>query len=219
MSGLLFSVMALMGALGHHFCGRLIWRIRLSSRGVIVGGAATACAVGWPLIGASGNLWIMTCGIGGYARHRRRRGDDGELQRRRRRVIPARAHGAGFGVLTSASLVGMASSPFFAGSCRRRLRSASSSFVDLAAMALVVAARATNAMVDLSVRRAFVDPCCAAARCDPGGGEIGIRRPAAWSRSRPTRSYGLGRPIRFPLPQLRVIFAAKGRVRPSARCR
>jgi MFS family permease len=30
-------------------------------------------------------------------------------------VIPPRAHGAGFGVLTSASLVGMASSPFIAG--------------------------------------------------------------------------------------------------------
>ena len=30
-------------------------------------------------------------------------------------VIPSGAHGAGFGVLTSASLVGMASSPFIAG--------------------------------------------------------------------------------------------------------
>ena len=30
-------------------------------------------------------------------------------------VIPAGAHGAGFGVLTSASLVGMASSPFIGG--------------------------------------------------------------------------------------------------------
>jgi MFS family permease len=30
-------------------------------------------------------------------------------------VIPARAHGAGFGVLTSASLTGMASSPLIAG--------------------------------------------------------------------------------------------------------
>jgi MFS family permease len=30
-------------------------------------------------------------------------------------VIPARAHGTGFGVLTSASLIGMASSPFIAG--------------------------------------------------------------------------------------------------------
>ena len=30
-------------------------------------------------------------------------------------VIPPGAHGAGFGVLTSASLVGMASSPFIAG--------------------------------------------------------------------------------------------------------
>jgi MFS family permease len=31
------------------------------------------------------------------------------------RVIPAGAHGAGFGLLTSASLVGMAASPFVAG--------------------------------------------------------------------------------------------------------
>ena len=30
-------------------------------------------------------------------------------------MIPPGAHGAGFGVLTSASLVGMASSPFVAG--------------------------------------------------------------------------------------------------------
>ena len=30
-------------------------------------------------------------------------------------VIPPGAHGAGFGVLTSASLIGMASSPFVAG--------------------------------------------------------------------------------------------------------
>jgi MFS family permease len=30
-------------------------------------------------------------------------------------VIPPGAHGAGFGVLTSASLIGMASSPFIAG--------------------------------------------------------------------------------------------------------
>jgi len=30
-------------------------------------------------------------------------------------VIPARAHGTGFGVLTSASLIGMASSPLIAG--------------------------------------------------------------------------------------------------------
>ena len=30
-------------------------------------------------------------------------------------MIPAGAHGAGFGVLTSASLVGMATSPFIAG--------------------------------------------------------------------------------------------------------
>jgi hypothetical protein len=54
-------------------------------------------------------------------------------------VIPPGAHGAGFGVLTSASLVGMASSPFFAGF----LGGASLRivfFADLALMALLAAA-------------------------------------------------------------------------------
>ena len=55
-------------------------------------------------------------------------------------VIPPGAHGAGFGVLTSASLVGMASSPFIAGLRRRRRRcgSCSSSIVVLAALAVTV---------------------------------------------------------------------------------
>jgi hypothetical protein len=51
-------------------------------------------------------------------------------------VIPPGAHGSGFGVLTSASLVGMASSPFIAGF----LGGASIRvvfFVDLAMMALL----------------------------------------------------------------------------------
>jgi len=55
------------------------------------------------------------------------------------RVIPPGAHGTGFGVLTSASLVGMASSPFFAGF----LGGASLRivfFADLALMALLAVA-------------------------------------------------------------------------------
>ncbi len=53
-------------------------------------------------------------------------------------MIPSGAHGAGFGVLTSASLVGMASSPFIAGF----LGGASIRvvfFVDLAIMAVLAA--------------------------------------------------------------------------------
>src|SRR5437763_8787544 len=55
-SGLLFSIMALTGALGHHFCGKLLRRH--SGRAVIAGGAAVAAA-GAGLFGLSGLVWIM----------------------------------------------------------------------------------------------------------------------------------------------------------------
>ena len=109
-SGILFSVMACTGALGHHFCGRLLQRF--SSRTVIAGSVAIA-AVACGIFGASGNFWIMTAastllGLGIGAAMTASYSAAGS-------VIPAGAHGAGFGVLTSASLVGMASSPFVAG--------------------------------------------------------------------------------------------------------
>ena len=109
-SGILFSIMACTGALGHHFCGRLLQRF--SSRTVIAGSVAIA-AVACGIFGASGNFWIMTAastllGLGIGAAMTASYSAAGS-------VIPAGAHGAGFGVLTSASLVGMASSPFVAG--------------------------------------------------------------------------------------------------------
>ena len=109
-SGVLFSIMAGTGALGHHFCGRLLKHY--SMRTVIVGGAAMTAA-GSALIGATGNLWIMSAasvllGLGIGAAMTASYSAAG-------RVIPPGSHGAGFGVLTSASLVGMASSPFIAG--------------------------------------------------------------------------------------------------------
>ena len=109
-SGALFSIMALTGALGHHFCGKLL--TRYSSRIVISGGAALAAA-GSGLLGLSGHFWIMGAaavllGIGIGAAMTASFSAAGS-------VIPPAAHGAGFGVLTSASLVGMASSPFIAG--------------------------------------------------------------------------------------------------------
>ena len=61
-------------------------------------------------------------------------------------VIPPSAHGAGFGMLTSASLVGMASSPFIAGFVGgTSLRVVF--FADLAIMGLL-ALLVQNAMVD-----------------------------------------------------------------------
>ena len=102
--------MALTGALGHHFCGKLLKHYQ--SRVVIAGGAAVA-ALGSCLIGVSGNFWIMSAasvllGLGIGAAMTASFSAAGA-------VIPPGAHGAGFGVLTSASLVGMASSPFIAG--------------------------------------------------------------------------------------------------------
>ena len=58
-AGTLFSVMAFTGALGHHFCGKLLRHY--TSRIVIAGGAAVA-ALGCGLFGLSGNFWIMSTG-------------------------------------------------------------------------------------------------------------------------------------------------------------
>ncbi len=109
-SGVLFSIMACTGALGHHFCGRLVKRLPM--RVVIAGGAAVAAA-GSALFGVSGNVFVMSAastllGLGIGAAMTASYSAAGS-------VIPAGAHGTGFGVLTSASLVGMASSPFIAG--------------------------------------------------------------------------------------------------------
>jgi MFS family permease len=130
-SGVLFSIMALTGAVGHHFCGKALRHY--TSRVVIAGGAAGA-GVGCALFSLSGNFWLMCAasvlfGIGIGAAMTAAFSAAGA-------VIPPGAHGAGFGVLTSASLAGMASSPFIAGA----LGGASIRIVfllDLAMMALM----------------------------------------------------------------------------------
>ena len=130
-SGVLFSIMACTGALGHHFCGRLMRRY--PTRLVIVGGA-TAAAIGCALLSASGLTWVMSVasavfGVGIGAAMTAAYSAAG-------RVIPAGAHGTGFGVLTSASLVGMASSPLIAGLLGgTNIRAVF--FVDLALMTIV----------------------------------------------------------------------------------
>ena len=140
-SGVLFSIMACTGALGHHVCGKLLRRY---STRLVIGAGATVAAFGALLFGASGSVWLMSLasvlfGIGIGAAMTASYSAAG-------RVIPAGAHGTGFGVLTSASLVGMAISSFFAG----LLGGASIRvvfFVDFAIMA--AAAIAVNrAMVD-----------------------------------------------------------------------
>jgi len=109
-AGVVFSVAALAGAVGHHFCGKLL--DRYSPRVVIGGGSAAACA-GSVLMAIAPNLWVMGSvtamfGIGvGVAMT--------AAYTAAAAVIPAGAHGTGFGVLTSASLTGLAVSPVVAG--------------------------------------------------------------------------------------------------------
>jgi len=109
-AGFVFSIAALAGAIGHHFCGRLLERY--SARAVIGGGAAAAC-LGSALIAVAPNVLTMGVvtalfGIGvGVAMT--------AAYTAAAAVIPAGAHGTGFGVLTSASLTGLAVSPVVAG--------------------------------------------------------------------------------------------------------
>ena len=109
-AGVLFSIMACTGALGHHFCGRLL--ARLPARTVVAGGAGAA-ALGCALLGASGQPAVMVTasaivGVGiGVAMT--------AAYSAAGLVIPSGAHGTSFGVLTSASLTGMAVSPIVAG--------------------------------------------------------------------------------------------------------
>jgi MFS transporter, DHA1 family, multidrug resistance protein len=140
-SGVLFSIMACTGALGHHVCGKLLRRYATR---VVIGAGAAVAAFGALLFGTFGSVWVMSVasvlfGIGIGAAMTASYSAAG-------RVIPAGAHGTGFGVLTSASLVGMAFSPFFAG----LLGGASIRVVFFVDFAIMAAAA-------IAVRRAMVD--------------------------------------------------------------
>jgi DHA1 family multidrug resistance protein-like MFS transporter len=109
-AGVLFSLMACTGALGHHFCGRLLKHF--SARTIVAGGSAIA-AVGCALLGATGAVPVMLLasailGVGIGAAMTAGYTAAGY-------VIPSGAHGTSWGVLNSASLAGMAVSPMVAG--------------------------------------------------------------------------------------------------------
>jgi MFS transporter, DHA1 family, multidrug resistance protein len=108
--GILFSIMACTGAVGHHLCGRLLQRF---TPRIVIAASAAAAAGGSVVFAASPTFQMLIIaslllGIGIGAAMTAAYSAVGL-------VIPDGAHGSGFGVLTSASLVGMASSPFIAG--------------------------------------------------------------------------------------------------------
>jgi MFS transporter, DHA1 family, multidrug resistance protein len=110
-AGVLFSVTALAASLGHHFCGTLL--TRFSAR-VVISAAAAGAGVGAAMLGAAGGFWVMMAAMTffGYAIGTA----STAAYTAAGSVIPAGAHGTGFGVLSSAALTGLAVSPVVAGS-------------------------------------------------------------------------------------------------------
>jgi DHA1 family multidrug resistance protein-like MFS transporter len=110
LAGVLFSALALAGALGNQIAGRLL--VRVTPR-VIIAGAALIGAVALIFFTMSSNAWLMALTIGivgacsgvGLTAAFTAGGS----------VIPPEVHGSAFGFLTGASLVGIAVSPVLSG--------------------------------------------------------------------------------------------------------
>lgn len=109
-SGVLFSIAAGFGAIGNQICGGLLKR--LTARAVIAGSVAVGAA-GALLYVLAGGAWLLVLatpffGLGiGVATT--------AAYTAASSVMPATARGAGFGLLTTASLTGLALSPIVSG--------------------------------------------------------------------------------------------------------
>jgi MFS transporter, DHA1 family, multidrug resistance protein len=109
-AGVLFSIAAGAGALGHHFCGRLLRRA--TARRVIAGSAAIGACGALTYVLARGP-WLLLLGTPvfgiaiGVATT--------AAYTAASSVMPGSARGAGFGLLTTASLTGLALSPIVSG--------------------------------------------------------------------------------------------------------
>ena len=109
-AGVLFSIAAATGAVGHHFCGRLLRRA--TARRVIAASVA-AGAAGASLYVFARGPWLLVVGtpIFGLAIGIATTAAYTAASS----VMPASARGAGFGLLTTASLAGLALSPVVSG--------------------------------------------------------------------------------------------------------
>jgi DHA1 family multidrug resistance protein-like MFS transporter len=110
LSGVLFSISAGAGAVGNHLARRLLSRV--SARGVIAGSAAVAAlgtltyvfADGLGILVVGTTIFGLAIGAASTAAYTAAGA-----------VIPAEARGAGFGLLTTGSLIGLATSPIICG--------------------------------------------------------------------------------------------------------
>jgi MFS transporter, DHA1 family, multidrug resistance protein len=109
-SGVLFSIAAGAGAIGHHVCARLLQRrtaaqlITFACAGAAVGTALYVAARGTGWLFAATPLFGLAIGVATTAAYTAAAA-----------VIPANVRGTGFGLLTTASLVGLAVSPVVCG--------------------------------------------------------------------------------------------------------
>jgi MFS transporter, DHA1 family, tetracycline resistance protein len=109
-SGVLFSISAGAGAVGNHLARGLL--LRASARAVIAGSAAVAAlgtltyvfAAGTGLLMIGTSVFGLAIGAASTAAYTAAGA-----------VIPPEARGAGFGLLTTGSLVGLATSPIICG--------------------------------------------------------------------------------------------------------
>ena len=109
-SGILFSIAAGAGAIGHHVCAPLLQR--RTAPQLIAASAAVAAVSAAGYVAANDVAWLfaatplfgLAIGVGTTAAYTAAAG-----------VIPANVRGAGFGLLTTASLVGLAVSPVICG--------------------------------------------------------------------------------------------------------
>jgi len=109
-AGLLFSIAAGAGALGHHVCGRLL---RLAPTRTVIGASAAVGSLGALAYGVAGGTGLLFAGtpVFGLAIGV----STTAAYTAAGAVIPSSARGAGFGLLTTASLVGLALSPIVNG--------------------------------------------------------------------------------------------------------
>jgi len=109
-AGVLFSIAAGAGAFGHHICGRLLRRtsarrvIAVSAAVGAVGAGAYVFAHGPWLLVVGTPIFGIAIGVATTATYTAATG-----------VMPAGGRGAGFGLLTTASLTGLALSPIVSG--------------------------------------------------------------------------------------------------------
>ena len=109
-SGILFSLVAGAGALGHHLCGRFIRRV--SARRLVVAGTALAAVGSVGFVGFSNLAWLALSlalfGVGIGAGMTAAYTAAGL-------VVPEGSHGTAFGLLSGASLTALAVTPIFTG--------------------------------------------------------------------------------------------------------